>query len=59
MQTGFVGLGAMGAHMARNLHRAGLLTGVWNRTAAKAAALAKELRCLAFTSLAEIGRAHV
>ena len=54
MQTGFVGLGAMGAHMARNLHRAGLLTGVWNRTAAKAAALAKELRCLAFTSLAEL-----
>ena len=25
----------MGAHMARSLHRAGLLTGVWNRTAAK------------------------
>src|SRR5258708_4741718 len=54
MQTGFVGLGAMGAHMARNLHRAGLLTGVWNRTAEKAAALAKELQCLAFTSLTEL-----
>ena len=26
MRVGFVGLGAMGAHMARNLHRAGLLT---------------------------------
>ena len=25
MQTGFVGLGAMGTSMARNLHRAGLL----------------------------------
>ena len=37
MQTGFVGLGAMGTPMARNLHRAGLLTGVWNRTAEKAA----------------------
>jgi 3-hydroxyisobutyrate dehydrogenase len=54
MQTGFVGLGAMGAHMARNLHRAGLLTGVWNRTADKAAALAKELHCLAFANLAEL-----
>ena len=54
MQTGFVGLGAMGAHMARSLHRAGLLTGVWNRTASKAAALAAELRCIAFSSLAEL-----
>jgi 3-hydroxyisobutyrate dehydrogenase len=54
MQTGFVGLGAMGAHMARNLHRAGLLTGVWNRTADKAAALAKELNVIAFSSLAEL-----
>ena len=44
MDIGFVGLGAMGAHMARSLHRAGLLTGVWNRTADKAAALAKELQ---------------
>jgi len=44
----------MGAHMARNLKRAGLLTGVWNRTADKAAALAKELHCLAFSSLAEL-----
>ncbi|HEV7611335.1 MAG TPA: NAD(P)-dependent oxidoreductase [Steroidobacteraceae bacterium] len=54
MQTGFVGLGAMGAHMARSLHRAGLLTGVWNRTPDKAAALAAELRCIAFSSLAEL-----
>lgn len=54
MQAGFVGLGAMGAHMARNLHRAGLLMGVWNRTADKAAALAKELHCHAFASLAEL-----
>ncbi|WP_317706736.1 NAD(P)-dependent oxidoreductase [Methylomarinovum caldicuralii] len=43
MQTGFIGLGAMGAPMARNLARAGLLTAVWNRTPAKAAELAKEL----------------
>src|SRR5277367_188104 len=54
MQTGFVGLGAMGAHMARNLHRAGLLTGVWNRTAEKARALAEELKVLSFSSLAEL-----
>jgi 3-hydroxyisobutyrate dehydrogenase len=44
----------MGAHMARNLHRAGLLLGVWNRTANKATALAKELNCHAFASLAEL-----
>ncbi len=54
MQTGFVGLGAMGAHMARNLHRAGLLTGVWNRTTAKATALAAELKVHAFASLTEL-----
>ncbi len=54
MQTGFVGLGAMGAHMARSLHRAGLLTGVWNRTADKSAALAAELNVIAFKSLEEL-----
>src|SRR3982074_3826748 len=54
MQTGFVGLGAMGADMARSLHRAGLLTGVWNRTAGKATALAGELKCHAFASLPEL-----
>jgi 3-hydroxyisobutyrate dehydrogenase len=54
MQTGFVGLGAMGAHMARNLHRAGMLMGVWNRTAEKAAALAQELHCHAFANLPEL-----
>jgi 3-hydroxyisobutyrate dehydrogenase len=54
MQTGLVGLGAMGTHMARNLHRSGLLTGVWNRTAGKATALAEELKCHAFASLPEL-----
>src|SRR3984893_3889736 len=54
MQTGFVGLGVMGAHVARNLRGAGLLTGVWNRTADKASALAKELGCHAFASLTEL-----
>ncbi len=54
MQTGFVGLGAMGTHMARSLHRGGLLTGVWNRTTDKSVALAKELGCIAFANLAEL-----
>jgi 3-hydroxyisobutyrate dehydrogenase len=54
MRVGFVGLGAMGVHMARNLHRAGLLTAVWNRTADKASALAAELNCRAPASLAEL-----
>jgi len=44
----------MGAHMARNLHKAGLLTGVWNRTASKAASLAAELKCHAFKDLGEL-----
>jgi 3-hydroxyisobutyrate dehydrogenase len=45
MRTGFIGLGAMGASMAKNLHRAGHLVAVWNRTPAKAQALAAELGC--------------
>lgn len=54
MQTGFVGLGAMGMHMARNLHRAGFLTTVWNRSTAKAQSLASELGCKAAASLADL-----
>ncbi len=54
MRTGFIGLGAMGAPMARNLHRAGLLAGVWNRTTEKARALAAELGCPAAESPAEL-----
>jgi 3-hydroxyisobutyrate dehydrogenase len=57
MRAGFVGLGAMGTHMARNLHRAGLLTALWNRTRAKALALAHELDCAAPDSLAELASA--
>ncbi len=44
----------MGTHMARNLHRAGLLTAVWNRTAAKARALAAELGVKAAETPAEL-----
>jgi 3-hydroxyisobutyrate dehydrogenase len=54
MRTGFVGLGAMGTHMARNLHRAGLLAGVWNRSSAKATALGSELKVPAPATLPEL-----
>ena len=54
MRAGFVGLGAMGMHMARNLHRAGLLEAVWNRTREKATALAAELGCQAPETLAAL-----
>ncbi len=40
--VGVIGLGAMGAPMARNLAQAGLLRSVWNRTLSKAEALAGE-----------------
>jgi 3-hydroxyisobutyrate dehydrogenase len=54
MRTGFVGLGAMGQPMARNLHRAGLLAAVWNRSAAKAQAFSAETGVAAAGSLAEL-----
>ena len=55
MRVGFVGLGAMGTYMARNLAKAGLLAGVYNRTAEKAVALAAELKLTAYPSLAALG----
>jgi len=48
MKVGLIGLGAMGVGMARNVAKAGLLTGVYNRTQAKALALADELDVLAY-----------
>jgi 3-hydroxyisobutyrate dehydrogenase len=54
MRAGFVGLGAMGLHMARNLHRAGLLGAVWNRSREKATTLARELGCQAPETLAAL-----
>ena len=41
----------MGAPMAKNLHKAGLLAAVWNRSADKSKALAAELGCAAPTTL--------
>ena len=57
MRVGFVGLGAMGMHMARNLQKAGLLSGLYNRTADKALSLAAELKVSAYPSLPELGAA--
>jgi 3-hydroxyisobutyrate dehydrogenase len=54
MRVGFIGLGAMGSHMARNLHRAGMLAGVWSRTGEKARSLAAELGTSAPASPAEL-----
>lgn len=50
MQTGLIGLGAMGQGMARNLAKAGYLQGVFNRTSGKADALAAELNAQVYAS---------
>jgi len=42
-------------HMARNLHRAGLLAAVWNRTSEKARTLAAELNVQAPSTLEALG----
>jgi 3-hydroxyisobutyrate dehydrogenase len=55
-RVGFAGLGAMGAPMARNLHKAGLLVAVWNRSADKAQALAAELGVASPATLDEFAR---
>lgn len=44
----------MGQGMARNLHTAGLLSTVWNRSAQKAHSLATELQCTAASSLKDV-----
>lgn len=56
MKTGFIGLGAMGQSMARNLARAGLLAAAWNRSADKAQALAAETGCVAASDPAALAR---
>jgi len=42
MKTGVIGLGAMGAAMALNLHKAGHLHRVWNRTLAKSEQISRQ-----------------
>ncbi len=54
MKTGFIGLGAMGIPMARNLAKAGLLQGVWNRSPDKAQTLAAEPGCTAYATAADL-----
>lgn len=46
----------MGRHMARNLNKADLLAGVWNRTASKAQAFARESGCVAASSVADLAQ---
>ena len=50
MRVGYIGLGAMGQGMARNLAKAGQLHGVYNRTGSKADELAAELQVGAYCS---------
>jgi 3-hydroxyisobutyrate dehydrogenase len=54
MKAGFVGLGAMGRHMAGHLAAKGLLGGVWNRTRERAQDFAREAKSLAATTPAEL-----
>ena len=54
LRVGFVGLGAMGLGMARNLHKQKLLSAVWNRTPAKAQEIAKETGCTAVAKAADL-----
>lgn len=57
IRAGFIGLGAMGEHMARHLARQGLLAAVWNRTPDKAARLAEESGCRQAESPAQLAAA--
>jgi 3-hydroxyisobutyrate dehydrogenase len=56
LKTGFIGIGAMGAGMARNLHKHALLNQVWNRTQAPAATLADELGVQLAASPADLAK---
>ncbi len=56
MKVGFIGLGAMGHPMALNLHKAGLLAAVYNRSPEKAQALAVEAGCVAAKSVADLAK---
>jgi 3-hydroxyisobutyrate dehydrogenase len=54
MKTGVIGLGAMGAHMARNLAKENHLETVYNRTLTTAEAVAKECSCSISMTPAEL-----
>ena len=57
INVGVIGLGAMGAPMARHLADAGLLGMVWNRTSSKAEALAGETGVVAADKPAQLAAA--
>jgi 3-hydroxyisobutyrate dehydrogenase len=57
IKAGVIGLGAMGAPMARHLADAGLLSMVWNRTSSKAEALAQETGTIAAGEPAQMAAA--
>ena len=54
MKTGVIGLGAMGSGMAMNLHKAGHLHGVWNRTRSKAQEICAQTGASLFASPATL-----
>ena len=56
MKTGFIGLGAMGTHMARHLAKAGLLETAFNRTLTKSELFRKEFACLVSISPSELAK---
>jgi 3-hydroxyisobutyrate dehydrogenase len=56
MKTGVIGLGAMGAGMADNFHKAGTLAAVWNRTRARADEIAARTGATASDSPAALAR---
>lgn len=57
MKTGVIGLGAMGRGMAMNLHKAGFLHGIWNRTPGKAQDVAGATGVIRFATPAELAGA--
>lgn len=54
LRVGYIGLGAMGWPMAGHLAKSGLLAGVWNRSADKAAHFAQEFGVPALNTPAEL-----
>lgn len=54
MKVGFIGLGAMGQPMARNLANKGLLHAVWNRTPARTAVLVEEFGLILASSPSDL-----
>ncbi len=54
MKTGVIGLGVMGGAMALNLHKAGMLHQVWNRTSGKADDIATQTGVTAAESISSL-----